>query len=113
MNRAEALKAALGRILQTADRNEPGSGFAAGIARSALDLDYPWPGEATYNAPEDYAIAHKWMLEHAKADELIFVKGRPIIALYYEPVADHYQQARKLFREFAERLRAEFEADWS
>lgn len=109
MNRAETLEAALGRIV---NRSTVTIEEAKAIARNALDLDYPWPGEAQYNHPKDFAIAQKWMLEHGRADETVFVKGRPVIALYYEPVANHYQQARKLFREFAERLRRVFEEEW-
>jgi hypothetical protein len=112
MNRADRLEAALRTIVETGDRHDPFSGFAMGIARSALDIEYPWPGEVQYNAPEDYDIAYKWMLKHEKADEHIFVNGRPVVALYYEPVAEHYQGARQFFRKLSEKFRSEWEQEW-
>jgi hypothetical protein len=109
MNRADRLEAALRQIADTHVRYYVD---AQAIARRALDFDYPRAGEPSYNAVEDQKLAHEWMAKHERADELIFVKGRPYMAVYYEPVAEHYQQARQRFREFCEAFRQAREEYW-
>jgi hypothetical protein len=119
MNRADRLAMALTKIVDMeritrTGYHEPSKVFMEidRIAREALDAEIPWPGEVQYNAPQDHAIARRWMEKHEKADELVFVHGRPILALYFEPVAEHYQGARQVFRKLAEQLRAGWEEEW-
>lgn len=119
-NRAELLEAALRRIVDMeritrTGWTEPNKVFMEidRIARAALDMDYPWAGEVEYNDPRDHTIAREWNEKHRHADEVVFVHGKAVLALYYEPVAEHYQGVRRKFRQLAERLRQSWEEDWS
>jgi hypothetical protein len=114
MNRADRLEAALRDIVHmTNGPHEDRHWWTVHeMARAALDLEYPWPGEPSYNAPQDAKIAHEWVMKHEKADEIMFIKGRPYMAFYYEPVAEHYQQARQNFRRIFEALRVDLEYVW-
>lgn len=116
MNRADRLEEALRDIVHMTNgpREDRHWWTIQRMAQAALDLDYPWPGDAPdyYSAPEDAKLAHEWTGKHARADELIFVKQRPFMAVYYEPVAEHYQQARQRFREFCEAFREARELEW-
>ena len=49
MNRAEYLEKVLRKIVSAEYDHDP-LPYIRAIAREALDSDYPWPGEAEYNA---------------------------------------------------------------
>jgi hypothetical protein len=107
MSRADRLEEALRQIATLSGLDS--SQYK--IAQAALDADAPRVDPIHYRSDKDYEAAYAWMQQHRKADQLVFDtssgRGIPVAAIYIEPVADYYEDGRRVFRRIAEQLRAD------